>query len=68
LRFSFSSAIDGWNRCGCEAAMAREEDSSKHRKVRGEMAVEEGVIGFPIRSPFKGRFDKKHITARRVMP
>jgi hypothetical protein len=30
LRISFLSAIDGWNRCGCEAAMAREEYSGDH--------------------------------------
>jgi hypothetical protein len=32
------------------------------------MAVEEGVIGFPIRSPFKGGFSEEHITARGVTP
>jgi hypothetical protein len=26
FRMSPSSAIDGWNRCGCEAAMAEEMD------------------------------------------
>jgi hypothetical protein len=34
--------------CGCEVAMAREEDCGKHREIRGEMAEEEGVIGFSI--------------------
>jgi hypothetical protein len=32
------------------------------------MAKREGVIRFPIRSPFKSGFSKVHATARRVMP
>jgi hypothetical protein len=28
----------------------------------------EGVIGFPIRSPFKGGFGKVHAMARKVTP
>jgi hypothetical protein len=28
LHISFSSEMDGWNRCGCEAAIAREKDWS----------------------------------------
>jgi hypothetical protein len=68
LQISFSSATDDWNRCGCEAAMAREEDHSKRREIGGEMVVEEGIIGFLIRSSFKGRFGKKRITARGITP
>jgi hypothetical protein len=68
LRISVSSATNDWNRCGCEAAMAREEDCGKHSKIGGEMAAEEGVIGVPTRSPFKGGFGKKHIMAREVTP
>jgi hypothetical protein len=30
LQISLSSDTDGWNKCGCEAAMAREEDYYKH--------------------------------------
>jgi hypothetical protein len=32
------------------------------------MAAEEGAIGYPIRSPFKGGFGKEHVMARGVMP
>jgi hypothetical protein len=32
------------------------------------MVAEEGVIGFLIRSPFKGRFGKVHAMVRRVTP
>jgi hypothetical protein len=28
------------------------------------MVADKGVIGFPIRSPFKGRFGDEHTTAR----
>jgi hypothetical protein len=48
--------------------MAKEEDCGKRKMIGGEMAAEEGVIGFPIRSPFKGGFDKVHATVRRVTP
>jgi hypothetical protein len=48
--------------------MAREEDCGECRKIGGEMAVEEGVIGCLIRSPFKGGFGKVHAAVRRVMP
>jgi hypothetical protein len=48
LQISFSSATDDWNRCGCESAMAREEDHSKRREIGGEMVVEEGIIWFLI--------------------
>jgi hypothetical protein len=41
LRISFSSEIDGWNRCGCEAAMAREKDCGDHED--GASAKEEGA-------------------------
>jgi hypothetical protein len=33
----FSLKMDGWNRCGCKAAMAREKDYSKHE---GRASVE----------------------------
>jgi hypothetical protein len=46
LHISFLSVADGLNRCGCEAAMATEEDCGKRRKIGGEMAAEQGVIGF----------------------
>jgi hypothetical protein len=36
---SFSSDKDGWNRCGCEIAMARGKDCYKH-EVRGSADVE----------------------------
>jgi hypothetical protein len=32
------------------------------------MAAEERVIEFPIRSPFKGVFNKKRITAKGATP
>jgi hypothetical protein len=32
------------------------------------MAAEEGVIGFPIRSLFKGEFGEEHVTTRGVTP
>jgi hypothetical protein len=32
------------------------------------MAAAEGVIGFPIQSPFKGGFSEGRITARGVTP
>jgi hypothetical protein len=32
------------------------------------MVVEKGVIGFPIRSPFKGGFGEECMTARGVTP
>jgi hypothetical protein len=48
--------------------MTREEDCGECRKIGGEMAAEEGVIGFPIRSPFKGGFGKVHTIVRRVTP
>jgi hypothetical protein len=38
------------------------------RKIGGEMVVEEGVIGFPIRSHFKGGFSKEHVMAMGVTP
>jgi hypothetical protein len=38
------------------------------RKIGGEMAAEEGVIGFLIQSSFKGGFDKVRAMARRVTP
>jgi hypothetical protein len=41
-------AIDGWKRCGCEVAMAREEDCGEHRKTEREMAVEDARIEFLI--------------------
>jgi hypothetical protein len=68
LHISFLSVADGLNRCGCEAAMATEEDCGQRRKIGGEMAVEQGVIGFRIRSPFKGRLGKEHIMARGIKP
>jgi hypothetical protein len=30
LQISLSSEMDGWNRCGCKAAMAREKDYGEH--------------------------------------
>jgi hypothetical protein len=38
------------------------------REVEGEMVVEEGVIGFLIRSPFKGGISKERITAQGDSP
>jgi hypothetical protein len=32
------------------------------------MAVEEGVIGFSIRSPFNGGFNEEYVMARGVTP
>jgi hypothetical protein len=57
-----------WNRCGCELAMAKDEDCSERRKFGGEMAVKEGVIGFSIRSPFNGGFSEEHVMAKGVTP
>jgi hypothetical protein len=39
FRISFSSDMDGWNRCGCEAAMARGKDCCKH-EVRASAEAE----------------------------
>jgi hypothetical protein len=39
----------------------------REQKDGGEMEAEEGVIRFPIRSPFTGGFGEEHVTARRVM-
>jgi hypothetical protein len=46
LRISFSSETDGWNRCGCEAAIAREKDCGEHEdeasaEVEGVERLEE---------------------------
>jgi hypothetical protein len=41
LQISYSSETDGWNRCGCEAAMAREKDCGEHEDGAGANA--EGV-------------------------
>jgi hypothetical protein len=41
LLISFSSETDGWNRCGCEAAMAREKDCGEHED--GASAEAEGT-------------------------
>jgi hypothetical protein len=41
LQISFSSEKDGWNRCECEAAMAREKDCDNHEDEAG--AKVEGV-------------------------
>jgi hypothetical protein len=41
MQISFFSAIDSLNRCGCEAAMAREKDCSKHED--GASAEDEGI-------------------------
>jgi hypothetical protein len=40
LQISFSLAMDGWNKCGCEAAMVKNEDDGEHREFGGEMAAE----------------------------
>jgi hypothetical protein len=41
LQISFSYEMDGWNRCGCEAAIAREKDCSRHKG--GASAEAEGT-------------------------
>jgi hypothetical protein len=48
--------------------MVREEDCGERRKIGGPKAVEEGVIGFLIQSPFKVGFGKEHAMVRRVTP
>jgi hypothetical protein len=67
LRVSFSLAIDGWNRCGFEAAMAREKDCGEH-EGGASMKVEEGVIWFLIRCTFKGGISEECIMALGVSP
>jgi hypothetical protein len=68
LWISPSSVIDGWNICGCEAAMVWERDYGEHRKTEREMAVEDARIGFPIQSPFKGGIGEGQATIGSVKP
>jgi hypothetical protein len=48
--------------------MAREEDCSEHGKIEREIVVEDAMIEFPIRSPFKGGIGEGCTTVGRVVP
>jgi hypothetical protein len=52
LRISILSATDGWNMCGCEATMAREEDCGERRNIGGKMAAKGRSDWVPDPIPF----------------